>query len=275
MHNVILVHGAWHGSWCWNLVTEQLAGRGISSTAIDLDGHGLKSRSPVSRWSRPFDPAAFATEPTEAAGITVTSTASSLVRDISTLGGGKPCVVVAHSMGGIIASAAAELAPELFSHLVYVSAFAPVSGQPAEAYFAAPEAEGGMLGALLAADPACVGALRIDPGDPGRHPVIRETFYGDVDDATAAAAISLLTPDAALGVAKETFPVTPDRYGTIPHTYVVCTKDNTNPIPLQRRFIREIDAVSGKPASVVELDSSHSPFLSQPVALASVIAEAC
>jgi len=59
---VVLVHGFWHGSWCWSLLTEQLAARGIPSVAVDLDGHGLKSRSPASRWGRPFDPAAFAAE---------------------------------------------------------------------------------------------------------------------------------------------------------------------------------------------------------------------
>jgi pimeloyl-ACP methyl ester carboxylesterase len=66
--------------------------------------------------------------------------------------------------------------------------------------------------------------------------------------------------------------VTRDRYGTIPHTYVTCTKDNAIPITLQRRFIDEINAVSSAPTTVVELDSSHSPFLSQPAALAAAIA---
>jgi pimeloyl-ACP methyl ester carboxylesterase len=45
------------------------------------------------------------------------------------IGGGESCVVAAHSMGGTVATAAAEIAPELFAHLVYVTAFAPVSGQ--------------------------------------------------------------------------------------------------------------------------------------------------
>jgi pimeloyl-ACP methyl ester carboxylesterase len=58
MSPVVLVHGFWHGPWCWSLVTEELAARGIPSVAVDLDGHGLKSRSPSSRWERPFDPAA-------------------------------------------------------------------------------------------------------------------------------------------------------------------------------------------------------------------------
>jgi hypothetical protein len=46
------------GAGAW--VTEQLAGRGISSVPVDLDGHGLKNRSPFLPWSRPFDPAAYA-----------------------------------------------------------------------------------------------------------------------------------------------------------------------------------------------------------------------
>jgi pimeloyl-ACP methyl ester carboxylesterase len=274
MHNVILVHGAWHGSWCWSLVTEQLAGRDISPVAVDLDGHGLKSRSPASRWGRPFDPVAFATEPAGGPAITVTSAASTLAEQIKTIGGGAPCVVVAHSMAGIIAGAAAELAPELFARLVYVSAYAPVAGQPGEAYFYAPEAAGSLVPSLLAADPAAAGALRIDTGDEARHAAIRETFYSDVDPITAEAAISLLTPDASTGISGENFTVTTGRYGAVPHTYVVCQRDNANPVALQRRFIAEIDAISAAPTAVVELDSSHSPMLSQPAALAAIIAEA-
>jgi hypothetical protein len=158
---------------------------------------------------------------------------------------------------------------------VYVTAFAPVRGLPAAAYFFAPEGAGSLLASLLAADWHVVGALRLDTGDQGRHAAIRETLYGDVDDVTAAAAISLLTPDASTGISRETFPVTAGRYGAIRHTYVACARDKAVPFALQQRFIKEIDAVSGAPTAVIELDSSHSPFLSQPAALAAVIAKAC
>ena len=273
MTTVVFVHGFWHGSWCWSPVTEQLAGHGIPSVAVDLDGHGLKNRSPFSRWSRPFDPATFATEPSGVAAVTATSAAETLARQLEVIGGGEPCVVAAHSMGGTVATAAAELVPELFAHLVYVTAFAPVSGQPAGMYTGLSENTGSMVGDLLSADPAVTGALRIDTGDRDRHAAIRETFYGDVDEATAAAAISLLGPDAPAGIPGEAFTVTPGRYGAIPHTYVTCAKDNAIPIALQRRFIEEINAISSTPTTVVELDSSHSPFLSQPAALTTAIAE--
>lgn len=39
--SVLLVHGAWHGAWCWNDgFAQRLEGRGIPTTAIDLRGHG-------------------------------------------------------------------------------------------------------------------------------------------------------------------------------------------------------------------------------------------
>ena len=72
---------------------------------VDLEGHGLKNRSPISRWSRPFDPAAYAAEPSGVAGITASSAAVTLVRQIRMIGGGDPCVVVGHSMGGTVATA--------------------------------------------------------------------------------------------------------------------------------------------------------------------------
>jgi pimeloyl-ACP methyl ester carboxylesterase len=275
VRTVVLVHGTWHGSWCWSLVTEQLAARDIASVAVDLDGHGLKSRSPMWRWARPFDPAAYATEPSPVAAVTASSAASTLVGQIMTIGGGEPCVVVAHSMSGTVATAAAELEPSLFAHLVYVSAYAPVTGISAAEYVSGAQNEGRMTPLLLAADPAAVGALRLDTGDRGRHALIRETFYGDVDEVTAAAAISLLGPDAPAGITTEPITVTTGRYGTVPHTYVVCTKDNAVPVALQRRFIDDINAISGTPAAVAELDSSHSPFLSQPAALAATIAQTC
>jgi hypothetical protein len=100
-------------------------------------------------------------------------------------------------------------------------------------------------------------------------------IYGDVDEATATAAISLLGTVSPLGVPAEALTVTAGRYGAVPHTYVVCTKDNAIPVALQRRFVREIDAVSDAPTTVLELDSSHSPFLSQSAALATAITGLC
>ncbi|MEC8465318.1 MAG: alpha/beta fold hydrolase, partial [Actinomycetota bacterium] len=39
--NVLLVHGAWHGAWCWAPLQQALDQLGIPSYAIDLPGHGI------------------------------------------------------------------------------------------------------------------------------------------------------------------------------------------------------------------------------------------
>jgi pimeloyl-ACP methyl ester carboxylesterase len=274
LNPIVLVHGFWHGSWCWSPVTERLAARGVPSIAVDLEGFGLHARSPEARWERPFDPAAFATAPSPVAEVTATSAAELLISQLKRIGGGAPLTVVVHSMGGVVGTRAAELAPELFAGLVYLTAFAPVSGIPAAAYIGAPENAGEQVGGLLAADPAAVGALRIDPADPARRAAVRDCFYHDVEPAIADAAIALLSTDGAMGIPAETFTSTPHRYGRVPHTYLVCTADRTIPAALQRRFVREIDAVSTHPTTVVELPTSHSPFLSAPDLLTDTLAAA-
>ena len=272
MPPVVLVHGFWHGSWCWNLITEELAHRGIASVAVDLEGHGLNSRSPSSRWSRPFiNPDTYATEPSPTTATTATSAAATLAEQLRRIGRGGPCVLVAHSMGGVVATLVAEQAPELVSEIVFVAAFAPVGGVPCAAYFLTPEQEGSLVTHQLCGDPAVIGALRYDTGDHDQHDVIRQTFFNDVDPVTAQAAIALLTPDGPAGIAGEAFTVTRERFGSIPRTYVVCMQDNVVWPALQRRMIAEIDAVSTQPTTVIELDCSHSPFLSQPIALADAI----
>jgi pimeloyl-ACP methyl ester carboxylesterase len=175
-------------------------------------------------------------------------------------------------MGGAVATALAERFPGLVAGVVYVTAFAPTAGLPPTAYITLPE--NAMVGDQLAADPMTVGALRFDTGDSTRHAALVETFYGDVPAEVAAAAISLLGSDAPAGMAAEPFTATAARYGRPPHTYVVCEQDYAIRPDLQRRFIREIDAIAAEPTTVVTLDASHSPFLSQPAALVDAIEKA-
>ena len=33
---VVLVHGAWHGAWCWDAVVQHLTERDIHAVAVDL-----------------------------------------------------------------------------------------------------------------------------------------------------------------------------------------------------------------------------------------------
>lgn len=221
---VVLVHGLWPGSWCWSLVAEELAARAVPSVAVDLEGHGLRSRTPSSRWGRPFDANTHATEVSPAAGVSATSAAATLLQQIARIGRGGPCVLVAHSMGGVVATIAAERRPDLVSHLVYIAAFTPTTGLAATDYILDPEM-GDIIQTQLCADPIVVGALRYDLGDVAVRDVVRRTFYGDLDIEVADGALALLTPYGPAGIPGEPVTVTAERFGSIRHTYIFCRQD--------------------------------------------------
>ena len=43
MANFVLVHGAWHGAWCWRRVTEALVRAGHRAHAVTLTGVGERA----------------------------------------------------------------------------------------------------------------------------------------------------------------------------------------------------------------------------------------
>ena len=42
---IILVHGAWHGSWAWQLITDRLRHAGHDVIAVDLPSSGPDATS--------------------------------------------------------------------------------------------------------------------------------------------------------------------------------------------------------------------------------------
>ena len=209
------------------------------------------------------------------ADVTLDAAGDLLIAQLKQIGGGRPCVLVAHSMGGAVATRATQQAPELVAHVVYLTAFMPGSGTPAVAYAQSADNEGELVLPSLRADPVAVGALRLDPGSNDRayRDGLRQAFYNDVEPARADAAIALLGCDAAAGIALGATELTAPGWGSVPRTYVVCSLDNAIRPALQRRFIAEADAAyPANPTTVIELEASHSPFLSMPDRVAEIIA---
>lgn len=272
----VLLHGFYHGSWAWSEVIAQLAAHGRAAVAVDMVAHGLQAVNPVAAGSRPFDLTAFATEPSPVADIGLDAAADLLIAQIEQVGAGAPVCVVAHSMGGAVLSRAAERAPGLVAHMVYVAAYMPASDTPCLVYPSLPEGRDNRFMSLLVGDPQSIGALRIDPRspDPAVQAALRDAFYGDVDEARAAAATALLSYDAPLRMVVESTRLTSSGWGSIPRTYVVCTQDRTIPAPLQRLFVAQADdTFPANPTGVVEIDGSHSAFLSVPHRVAEVITD--
>lgn len=271
----MLVHGAWHGAWAWSLVTPLVAAAGRRPVAVDIEGHGLAARLPASALARPFDAGAYATEPSPHADVTLASASDGLVRRLEAIG--EPVVLVGHSLFGHVIGAAAERAPGLVERLVYVCAVMAASGADAGGYVQSPENEGERVGALVVADPGVVGAVRLDVRSPDEayRAALREALYGDVPRDTADGAIRLLSSDLPLGIPGGATVLTAEGWGSIPRSYIRCSADLAIRPALQSRFIAEADAAFPATATrVVDLDSSHSPFLSMPDRVATAILEA-
>lgn len=274
----VLVHGAWHGAWCYAHVATALAARGHLAIARDLPAHGLNARFPASYFKRPVDAAAFAAEPSPVANTTLDDYASQVMQavdDAYALGHGQ-VILVGHSMGGIAITAAAERMPEKIAGLVYLAAFMPASGVPGLDYVRAPENQGEMLGPLMLASPRAAGALRVDPrsDDAAYRAAAKRALYDDVPQAEYEAVANLMSCDVPAAPFATAIPTTAGRWGAIPRHYIKCLQDRVILPALQQRFIDEADAfVPDNPTHVHQLDSSHSPFISQPAVLAGVLAD--
>jgi pimeloyl-ACP methyl ester carboxylesterase len=234
--NLLLVHGANHGSWCWSLVRPLLEKRGFTVHAVDLPGRSGQRRS---GWTyRLNDSASAVVEAADAAG--------------------GPVVAVGHSLGGMVISAAAQLKPELFSRLVYLTGFLPVNGDSVASLGRRDRhaiLQSGIRAFLWK------GRVRILPG-PGA-----DVFFADCTEEQRRWAFERLT-DEPLRPSLERPRLTPDRFGTVPRSYIRCTKDRALSVAFQDEMIAR------QPCDrIATLESSHSPFLSMPDALAQAIVD--
>jgi len=105
----VLVHGAWHGAWCWEDTVAVLADRGHEAVAVDLPCDDVDAGL--------------------AATADVIAAAAPDADDV---------VLVAHSLGGLPASLVAARRP--LRALIYLAAFIPQPGKSmAEQFATSPE----------------------------------------------------------------------------------------------------------------------------------------
>jgi pimeloyl-ACP methyl ester carboxylesterase len=109
MSDFVLVHGAWHGAWCWQRVLPALWRAGHRAFPVSLTGVGER---------------ALALSP----AITLATHIQDVVAvlDAEELVG---CVLVGHSYGGMVITGAAEERPDRIGRLVYLDAVVPLSGE--------------------------------------------------------------------------------------------------------------------------------------------------
>ena len=104
--NYIFIHGAWHGSWCFNkYITPVMNNLNYKTYSIDLPGHFNNSNYNFK-------------------DVTLDSYVKYVYNFINNNIKGK-VILVGHSMGGLVISQVAENLPSKISHLAYISAFIP------------------------------------------------------------------------------------------------------------------------------------------------------
>lgn len=227
----VLVHGAYHGGWCWEKIVPLLEAAGHTAIAVDLPGHG---DNPA-----PIETVTLDAYVDHVCGIVEAQP--------------EPVILAGHSLGGMTITQVAERVPDRIERAVYVTAAMPGNGQN-RADFA--EHEG----------PVDMGKLRQVSEDGLSATIAREnikpTFYNECSDEDVARAIPRLVPQA-MEVFQRKAETTPERFGTVRRAYVECTRDNAIPIALQRAMM------AAQPCDAVfTIDTDHSPFYSRPRELA-------
>lgn len=163
-----------------------------------------------------------------------------------------PAILLGHSLAGFAISVAAERRPELFSSLIYVAAAIPKPGRST----------------LKDATPSeSSKAPRMKPRLAVTFPAAQASgfFYNRCEPETQARAGALLSPQPVrpmLGTVRST----PARLGSVPKHFVECLQDRVASIEHQRQAQAHM-AFDG----IHTLDTDHSPFLSDPEALADII----
>lgn len=150
MSTFVLVHGAWHGSWCWKRVRKALAARGhevftptltgvaerqhLLSRQVNLETH-IDDVANLIRWEELSD-----------------------------------VVLCGHSYGGAVVSGVADRLPERIRALVYLDAFVLKNGQSVHDVLPAAAREGQIAGAQANGEawkvpPIAAEVFRVNPND--------------------------------------------------------------------------------------------------------------
>ena len=229
MSTFVLVHGAWHGGWCWYKIVARLEAKGHTVFAPDMPGHGT-DRTPIE-----------------------TVTLDDIVARIGGVIGkaAEPVVLVGHSYGGAVITQTAERHADRIARLVYVAAFLLKNGQ--STLDAAAGDDNDLTGHILFAPDG-----KTATADPAIH---RKAFYAGCADEDVALARLSIGPEAAAGFATP-MRTTPEKFGRVPRFYVECTKDRAISIAKQRQMHAALPC-----ARVFTLETDHSPFFSAPDAL--------
>ncbi len=231
MVTFILIHGSWHGAWCWNKLLPVIKDAGQTAIALDMPGRG-NNPAPIE-------------DQTLSNYVATTIEAIDLSKEAVYL--------VGHSAGGAVISQAAEERPARVESLIYLAAFMLTDGQ--SVLDIAGNDEGNEI--LPAAEFIEDGKAIVISPDKARKPL-----YMDCSEEDSNWAIEQLVAEATEPVGAN-IKLTAENYGRIPRFYIECLQDRGISPKSQRAMI-----AAQPPERVITMNTSHSPFISKPKELA-------
>lgn len=234
MSALVLIHGAWHGAWCWRRVLPGLRAAGHEAHAVTLTGVGERAHL-----LRP--------------DLRLRDHIADVLGLIDAEELGDDLVLVGHSYGGLVMTGVADallargLKPR---HLVYVDAVTPHPGESWSSQHA-PETVRARLEAA---------AQRPD----GAMPPPDAAVFG-LDGADRDWVNRRQTPQPA-GVYQDRLDFDAARIATLPRTFIDCTAPALPTIAVMRERVRR------EPGwQVLELATGHDPMISAPEALVALL----
>jgi pimeloyl-ACP methyl ester carboxylesterase len=229
----VLVHGAWHGGWCWGRVRPLLEDRGHRVVTPTQTGLGERAHllSPA------IDLSLFAEDITR---VLVTEQ----LEDV---------VLVGHSFGGNAITGVADRMPERLRHLIYLDAIVirsgetPMSRVPTE-----------VAAARIKASEEFDGGLSMPVPPPEAFGVTRPDDVAWIGDRLVPHPLKTFMSALALN--------NPIGNG-VPATYIACTEPWYAPLASSRERVRDM----GWP--VREIATGHDAMVTAPSELADMLME--
>lgn len=237
LNNVyILLHGAWHASWCWKYVTPLLQQAGHTVIEHDFLGHGKN--------------------PHDFVRINLKKYVDELIHLISTQT--KPVILVAHSFAGVMASQVAEKIPDKIQKIIYIAAYVPENNSALLL-----EAKHSILNIdkLLTPD-VQNNQMRCDVSDPS---ILKKAFYNKCDEDDFNFALKNLQVEPLLPMGQ-TIKISKENFGRVDKLYIACLEDAGIDIDNQLRMANNANI-----KNIIKLASDHSPFFSMPNELVEAI----
>lgn len=233
MVTYLLVHGAWHGGWCWRRVAPLLRGAGREVFALTLTGLGER---------------AHLAHPGVDLELHIRDVLGVLeYEDLEQV------VLVGHSYAGMVIRGVAERAAGRLAHLVYLDAFIPRDGQSLSDLLP-PEGWERMRAAAQA------------EGDGWRIPPFPVQAFGVTADADVQWVGPKLVAQPA-GTFRQPVRLAGGAAETLPRTFIYCSK------PAMGTFDQFLETVRSGGWRYRELATGHDAMVTEPEQLADLLLE--